>query len=316
MFCTQWFLTIFGTKFPLSTAYHVLDVFLSEGPLVLFNIALGLLKLGKVYLLQFDFEGVMNFFRVDLPRMFPDERSASKLISVGMKMKVTEKMLDKYEAEHLIQKAEDEMATDPLVRAEEDNARLKADVQRLEAENESLANVLVTDKIEMQQKISTMDVSLNSATREAARFKALLERVSSEAEEDKTRLESEATQLKSMYRATVNESDGDRSELVTKLRATQRQLKESTARFKAESEGYTKIIRENQARAVLSDHDSDQVELQARVNDLELEVAKQRGLVQEGQTKIELMEQKLRAATADLQTLRSSGSSSGKWFKR
>eukprot|EP00729_Bicosta_minor_P006480 gene6480-261_t len=320
MFCTQWFLTIFGTKFPLSTAYHVLDVFLSEGPLVLFNIALGLLKLGKRYLLQFDFEGVMNFFRVDLPRMFPDERSACKLISVGMKMKVSEKMLDKYEAEFLIQKAEDEMANDPLTRATEENASLKGDVQRLEAENESLANVLVTDKIEMQQKISTLDVALNSATREVARLKALLERVASEAEEDKTRLESEATQLKSMYRATVNESDGDRSDLVAKLQAAQRQLKEATARFQAEKDGHLKIIRENQARAVLSDHDVDQVELQAKVSDLELELAKQRGLFQEGQTKNELLEQKLKAAAADLQTLRggrgSGSSGGGKWFNR
>ena len=49
--------------------------------------------------------------------------------------------------------AEDEQATDPLVCAEKDNARLTADVQRLEAENESLADVLVTDKIGMQQRM-------------------------------------------------------------------------------------------------------------------------------------------------------------------
>ena len=41
MFASQWFLTLFAAKFPLVTAYRVVDVLLSEGIIVLYQISMG-----------------------------------------------------------------------------------------------------------------------------------------------------------------------------------------------------------------------------------------------------------------------------------
>jgi hypothetical protein len=303
MFCTQWFLTVYATKFPLCTAYQILDVFLSEGPLVLFNIALGLLKLGKRYLLQYDFEGVMNFFRVDLPRMFPDDRSALKLISVSMKCKVTEKDLDKFEADYLIMKAEEEMANDPLQRSEEENKALKADVQRLEGENESLAHVMVSGQVEMQQKISELDLQKNSLTRELAKLRIMMASGSKESAEVKSRLEEEAAQVKTMYR----ESDRGRDELMQRLEAAEEQLEAAQ----------TQNL-QLKAKAALSDHPMDVVELQGKLLLVEQQLAQatEKGALKD--RKVKAMRQELQAANIDLQTLKTKGSGGGfsKFFKR
>ena len=44
MYASQWFLTLFTAKFPLFLVFHILDLFLSEGKDVIFNVSLALLK--------------------------------------------------------------------------------------------------------------------------------------------------------------------------------------------------------------------------------------------------------------------------------
>ena len=46
MYASQWFLTLFTAKFPLFLVFHILDLFLSEGKDVIFNVSLALLKVG------------------------------------------------------------------------------------------------------------------------------------------------------------------------------------------------------------------------------------------------------------------------------
>lgn len=58
MFSSQWFLTLFTAKFPLSLVYHVLDWFLMEGPNVIYRISLAMLRTWRRDLLALDFEGI------------------------------------------------------------------------------------------------------------------------------------------------------------------------------------------------------------------------------------------------------------------
>ena len=58
MFASQWFLTLFAAKFPLVTTYRVFDVLLSEGTIILYQLAMALLKLAKKDLLSLEFEEV------------------------------------------------------------------------------------------------------------------------------------------------------------------------------------------------------------------------------------------------------------------
>jgi len=104
------------------------------------------------------------------------------------------------------------------VRLEEENKRLQSTVMRLEAENEMLANEVGTCQITAQDRIEQMDIKLSKASRENARLQALLGRVQSEAAEDKERLELEASQVKTMYRTVVEESDQVAAELKNETR--------------------------------------------------------------------------------------------------
>ena len=63
MFSSQWFLTLFTAKFPLSLVYHVLDWFLMEGPSVIYRISLAMLRTWRRDLLALDFEGYLKIFR-------------------------------------------------------------------------------------------------------------------------------------------------------------------------------------------------------------------------------------------------------------
>lgn len=68
MYASQWFLTLYTARFPLCFVFHVLDVFLLDGLPVLFQVAVTLLSICESDLRQLDFEGILKYFRVTLPK--------------------------------------------------------------------------------------------------------------------------------------------------------------------------------------------------------------------------------------------------------
>ena len=83
MYASQWFLTLFSAKFPLFLVFRVLDVFMLQGIDTIFQVcfkqifltlknkfqvSLGLLMMVKKDLLAQDFEGIMKYFRVNIPK--------------------------------------------------------------------------------------------------------------------------------------------------------------------------------------------------------------------------------------------------------
>jgi hypothetical protein len=99
MFASQWFLTLFTARFPLYFVFQIIDVFLLQGFDTLFQVALALLMLCKKDLLQLDFEGILKYFRVSLPKKCRTEESARQLIKLACNIKV--KRLRKYEADFI-----------------------------------------------------------------------------------------------------------------------------------------------------------------------------------------------------------------------
>ncbi|PIK39288.1 putative rab GTPase-activating protein 1 [Apostichopus japonicus] len=118
MFASQWFLTLFTHKFPLTTVFHIIDVFLSEGMGVLFNVSIALLKASKKELLGQDFEGILKYFRVTLPKRYRTEEAALELIQLAMSTKINSKKLKRYEKDFYAIK-EMEEREDPMSRMEE-----------------------------------------------------------------------------------------------------------------------------------------------------------------------------------------------------
>jgi hypothetical protein len=106
MFASQWFLTLFTARFPLPFVFQCIDLFLLDGINVLFQIAFALLSVCKKDLMAKDFESMLKYIRVQLPKKFRTEVQVSKLIKLASECKV--KKLKKYEEEYMIQKEEND----------------------------------------------------------------------------------------------------------------------------------------------------------------------------------------------------------------
>lgn len=102
MFASQWFLTLFTARFPLYFVFHVLDVFLLDGVPILFQVAITLLSYCEADLRQLDFEGILKYFRVSLPKKCRTSSQSRKLMKMACERKV--KRLKQYEEEFMIKK--------------------------------------------------------------------------------------------------------------------------------------------------------------------------------------------------------------------
>ena len=99
-------LTLFTARFPLPFVFQCIDLFLLDGINVLFQIAFALLSVCRKDLLTKDFESMLKYIRISLPKKFRLESQVIKLIRLASECKI--KKLKKYEEEYLIQKSEND----------------------------------------------------------------------------------------------------------------------------------------------------------------------------------------------------------------
>lgn len=204
MFASQWFLTLFTHKFPLTTVFHIIDVYLSEGMGVVFNIAIALLKASKKDLVGLDFEGVLKYFRVTLPKKYRTDEAATELIQLAMSMKINSKKLTKYEREYFAIKEEEERE-DPNSRLERENKTVMSNNMRLEQENDELAHELITYKLAMEKTLDSERDRVMDYEKEVKSLKLQL----IDFEEENKHLESETCQVKEMYRQAMEKAELD-----------------------------------------------------------------------------------------------------------
>lgn len=135
MFASQWFLTLFTARFPLYFVFHILDVFLLDGLPILFQVAITLLSVCEADLRQLDFEGVLKYVRVTLPKKCRNESQARKMMKMACERKV--KKLKQYEDEFIANKElaekEEQLTKQQDLRFNEERQRLKADTIVLQA---------------------------------------------------------------------------------------------------------------------------------------------------------------------------------------
>uniref|UniRef100_A0AAR5PSH0 Rab-GAP TBC domain-containing protein n=1 Tax=Dendroctonus ponderosae TaxID=77166 RepID=A0AAR5PSH0_DENPD len=159
MFASQWFLTLFTARFPLYFVFHIIDVFLLQGTETLFQMALALLMVCKKDLLQLDFEGILKYFRVSLPKKCRSEEAAKQLIKLACGIKV--KKLKKYEADFITLKddweiiSSDSEAQDRRDSEASEVEKLRMTVQRLEEEK-----LLMLDEISQLKEMLKREVDV------------------------------------------------------------------------------------------------------------------------------------------------------------
>ncbi|CAF3420279.1 unnamed protein product [Rotaria socialis] len=201
MYASQWFLTLFTAKFPLYLVFRVMDIFLYDGFNALFGVALALLKFSQKDLLSLDFEGIMRFFRVNLPKKYRCEDHADELIQTACSMKINVKKLKRYEKDYFMRRAEEEQGELPLQRLEADNKRLTETCMRSELENEMLALELVNDRVRLKSNLDQADERIEKLTRELQATRSIVK----ESEQHTFRLNEELENIRDAFRRTCDE---------------------------------------------------------------------------------------------------------------
>lgn len=141
MFASQWFLTLFTARFPLHFVFHILDVFLLDGMPILFQVALSLLAVCEPELRNLDFEGVLKYVRVALPKKCRSPAQARRMMKMAVERKV--KKMRQYEEEFVANKEASEKQAIAMklcdARFNEERQKLHADRIVLQAKYDDLA---------------------------------------------------------------------------------------------------------------------------------------------------------------------------------
>lgn len=210
MYASQWFLTVFTAKFPLNAVFYIMDIFLMDGMNTIFQVALALLISSKNELLQLDFEGVLKYFRVQMPKRYRDQENVKKLMKSLADISL--KRLKKHAKSYEIEKQKEKMNEDPVTRLQRENAKLTENNLRLEQENDDLARELVSSKIllrsqmdRIEDKNDTLSRSLLSTQQDCKNYLTTI----SDMEDEKARLEVEVNQLKEVCRRELQRLEGE-----------------------------------------------------------------------------------------------------------
>jgi hypothetical protein len=66
MYASQWFLTLFGYRFPLELVAAVMDLVFAEGVEAVFRFSISLLQKNEMKILELDFEPLLEFLKNSL----------------------------------------------------------------------------------------------------------------------------------------------------------------------------------------------------------------------------------------------------------
>eukprot|EP01135_Chromosphaera_perkinsii_P004779 Nk52_evm10s296 gene=Nk52_evmTU10s296 len=205
MYASQWFLTIFAAKFPLDLVFQLMDVFLCEGEDMIFTIAVSLLKDNQDLLMKLEFEEILKFFRISLPKRYCED--SSQLLELIYSTKINSKKLKRFRKEYAALKAKQMEDEDPLKRLEKANKRLRETNARLESENDNLAQEVVMNKVSSLQQVDKANEEISVLKSELLRSQ---ERHLNEVHEKELHVDSlqaEVAQVKDMYRKAIVDNE-------------------------------------------------------------------------------------------------------------
>lgn len=207
-YASQWFLTVFTAKFPLNAVFYIMDIFLLDGMNTIFQIALALLGSSKQELLALDFEGVLKYFRVQMPKRYRNQDNVQQLIVASSAISL--KKLKKHAKNYEIKKQKEKLLENPIARLQRENAKLTENNLRLEQENDDLARDLVASKIQLRAQLDVLEDRIEMLNRELINsqedVRGYLSTIS-DIEDEKSRLEIEVSQLKEVCRRELHRAE-------------------------------------------------------------------------------------------------------------
>lgn len=171
MFCSQWFLTLFGYRFPLEIVFRIYDTCLASGVESIFAFSVALLQKNEDILLSMKFDEILVFLKQRVFERYKvgpaerEEQAASRpeyrvddLVQDAISLKITPFMLDAYAYEY-----HDFMRKREAHAIEVDNLRnanraltakvkeLDASLAQLSAEHIDVLNQLVMSRLRNEE---------------------------------------------------------------------------------------------------------------------------------------------------------------------
>lgn len=145
MYSSSWFLTLFTSNLPLSLAYRVMDLFLSEGLDMIFMLSIAILQICKEDLLKLDMEGLLRYFQREMPSRIncdPDY-----LINCACQIKYDSKKMKKLSKDYTTIKHKEQEEAIEFRRLRTENRLLQDRLKMLEIESKELADKLIKGQV-------------------------------------------------------------------------------------------------------------------------------------------------------------------------
>ncbi|OUM69722.1 hypothetical protein PIROE2DRAFT_2363, partial [Piromyces sp. E2] len=134
-------------KFPLELVFRILDVLFAEGYESIFRIAFALLKKNQDFILEFEFESLIDFLKNGLFDIYDND--ISELINDASAIKIPKRRLDRL-ANHFIQMTKEIDDTNlKMDHLKKENRELNTEIQRLSLAVENLTK----ENLELRSEI-------------------------------------------------------------------------------------------------------------------------------------------------------------------
>ncbi|XP_055330286.1 rab GTPase-activating protein 1-like [Paramacrobiotus metropolitanus] len=300
MFASQWFLTLFTAKFPLFCVFRIVDLFLCDGHLVLYQVALSLLRVAKQDLLQLDFEGVLKYFRVNLPKRYTNEDTVCLMLYHAVNEKIPPKKFQQLTKDYQQMKQQLESHETPVERLQRESREHMAAIMRLDQENDELAYEMISGKVQLRNQLDTAEDQIDLHQKDIARLSALLV----ENDDEIKRLREEGAMVKEVCRK-IEQENKQNIGIVAEYRRISAQLEERLQKMETKWTAAQDIVCENCRNIFVEKQDGDvakktvQSPEEDRIRELELELAKTKLALVEKECQIQEMVHELARSASD-----------------
>lgn len=277
MFASHWFLTLYTARFPLYFVFLIIDVTLVYGLDMIFQIALSLHSAFKKELLSLDFENILKFYQVTLPKKCRNQWLARNLIKRACNLKL--KKLKKYEREFV------------KMRASQDNGE-QYNVSELEKLKLALSRS-EEDKRILEQNLNELRSCINAEREKNEATDKRNERIISEYKQICQRLDKEQTSNKLLLeRIQKKIRDCNRCRCLIE---ESEELNVGDKGFK-DSSGGTSV-----ANGISSE---DELDICHRVNELEVELGLTKFSLVEAECRNQALKHELSATCSELHAVK------------
>lgn len=145
MYSSSWFLTLFTSNLPLSLAYRVMDLFLSEGLDMIFMLSIAILQICKEDLLKLDMEGLLRYFQREMPSRI--DCDPDYLIKCACQIKYDSRKMKKLSKDYTTIKHKEQEEAIEFRRLRTENRLLQDRLKMLEIESKELADKLIKGQV-------------------------------------------------------------------------------------------------------------------------------------------------------------------------